>query len=102
MRARLFAYRGAMHKRLGRLEEAEADLQIAQRHASRSYEVDDVTYNLAGVFALQGNRDKLLAAVSQLSKESRHMMAIRAHLNDYFRAFRDDEEFLRIIGEPVA
>lgn len=102
VRARLFAYRGAMHKRLGRLEEAEADLMIAQRHASRRYEVDDVTYNLAGVFALQGNRDKLLAAVGQLSKESRHMMAIRGHLDDYFQAFRQDEAFLRMIAEPVA
>jgi tetratricopeptide (TPR) repeat protein len=96
-KARLFAYRGAMLKRLGRLEEAESDLIIAKRHASRDYEVHDIIYNLAGVYALQRERDKLLGAVRQLSAKPRQLAAIRAHLYDYFEAYSNDDEFLRLI-----
>lgn len=96
--ARLFAYRGAMLKRLGRLEESEADLVIAQRHASQDYEIHDIIYNLAGVFAMQRKREQLLEAVRRLSRKRRLLAAIRAHLDDYFEAYRNDEEFLQLIG----
>ena len=101
VRARLFVYRGAMHKRLGQLEEAEADLMIAKRHARRPYEVNDIIYNLAGVYGLQGDRAKLLDAVRELSRTSKKqglLAAIRSHLHDYFEAFREDKEFLEMIG----
>ena len=98
LRARLFAYRGAMLKRLGRLEEAEADLVIASRHASGDYEVHDIIYNLAGVFAMQRKREQLLEAVRRLSHKRRVLAAIRAHLHDYFEAYSDDDEFLQLIG----
>jgi Flp pilus assembly protein TadD len=97
-KARLFAYRGAMLKRLGRLEEAEADLIIAKRNATRDYEVHDIIYNLAGVFALQGEREKLFEAVQQLSAERNLLTAIRAHMHDYFVAYSNDDEFLKLIG----
>jgi hypothetical protein len=87
-----------MLKRLGRLEEAEADLVIAKRHASRDYEVHDIIYNLAGVFALQREREKLLEAVRQLSTKRNLLAAIRAHLHDYFVAYSNDDEFLNLIG----
>jgi Flp pilus assembly protein TadD len=98
MRARLFAYRGAILKRLRRLEEAEADLMIAKRHATREYEVEDVIYNLAGVFALQGERQKMLAEIAKLSTKPDVLAAIRGHLDDYFHAFSQDPEFLNMIG----
>jgi len=101
VRARLFTYRGAMHKRLGQLDEAEADLMIAKRHASRPYEVNDITYNLAGVYGLQGDREKLFEAVRELSRtpEKQELLdAMRSHVHDYFEAFRDDKEFLEMIG----
>ncbi|MER5466831.1 hypothetical protein ABT010_40735 [Streptomyces sp. NPDC002668] len=47
--ARLFAYRGAMAKRLGRYVQAEADLLLARRYATAAYEITDITYNLAAV-----------------------------------------------------
>lgn len=97
-KARLFAYRGAIQKRLGRLEEAEADLVIAKRYATHDYEVHDIIYNLAGVFALQREREKLLEAVRQLSRRPSQLAAIRAHLLDYFDAYSKDEEFLKLIG----
>jgi hypothetical protein len=97
-RARLFAYRGAMLKRLGRLEEAEADLVIAERHATEDYEIHDIIYNLAGVFAMQRKREQLLEAVRWLSHKRHLLAAIRAHLGDYFEAYSNDEEFLQLIG----
>ena len=83
---------------LGRLEEAEADLMIAKRHATRRYEVDDIIYNLAGVFALQGERQKMLAEIAKLSTKPDILAAIRGHLEDYFHAFSQDREFLNMIG----
>jgi Flp pilus assembly protein TadD len=97
-RARLFVYRGAMLRRLGRLEEAEADLSMAKRYATRRYEVDDINYNLATIYALRGERDKLLNAVQKLEHSEEYLGAIRAHLNDSFQLFRDDQGFLQAIG----
>jgi tetratricopeptide (TPR) repeat protein len=96
-RARLFGYRGAVLKRLGRLEEAEADLLIAQRHAVQDYEVDDVWYNLSGVYALRGDRDGMLAAVRKI-RDVGTLGSIRAHLDDYYAQFQDDPELLRMLG----
>src|SRR5208283_2916161 len=53
-RSRLYAYRGAILKRLGRLEEAQHDLLLAQRWAREAREINDAIYNLAGVAALDG------------------------------------------------
>jgi tetratricopeptide (TPR) repeat protein len=97
-RARLFAYRGAMLKRLGRLDEAEADLLLAMKHASHPYEVDDIRYNLAGVFAMRGEREQMMKMVRGLQRSPRYLGAIRAHLEDYFLSYKDDSEFLLAIG----
>src|SRR5215831_8787030 len=67
VRARLFGYRGAMAKRLGRLDEVLADLEIARKHATADYEVEDVLYNLASVYAMNGDRDARLRAVRALA-----------------------------------
>jgi len=64
--ARLFAYRGAILKRLHRLDQAEADLRVAASLASEAYEVNDIKYNLACVYALRGDRDKMMDLVAQL------------------------------------
>jgi tetratricopeptide (TPR) repeat protein len=100
VRARLFGYRGAMWKRLGRPEEALADLAIAQRHATAPYEVEDVLYNLACVYAIQGNREGMLTAVRTLADRHSPRLhdSIRSHLNDYFALFRDDGELLALLG----
>ncbi len=98
LRARNFAYRGAMLKRLRRLEEARADLDVALKYANRSFEINDITYNLAGVYAMLGNREKMLEMVRLLSGCKKELNGIRHHLNDYFRDFASDEEFLSIIG----
>lgn len=97
-RARLFVYRGAMLKRIGRYMEALADLKIAEVLATKEYETNDIRYNLASVYALQGDRKKMMNIIRHLDKNSRILPIIRAHLGDYFSGFADDEEFLQIIG----
>ncbi|MFI1170008.1 tetratricopeptide repeat protein [Streptomyces melanogenes] len=95
--ARLFAYRGAMAKRLGRYDQAESDLQLARRHATANYEITDIAYNLAAVYALAGRRDEALAELRTL-RDLGHIDLVRGHLDDYFSTLRQDPEFRRITG----
>lgn len=96
VKARLFAYRGAVAKRLKRLDEAEADLLLAQKYATADYEVYDIIYNLAAVYAMQGKRSKTFEMVSKLIGRP-EMGNVRAHLDDYFSKFSDDSEFNELI-----
>jgi hypothetical protein len=99
LRARLFGHRGAIWKRLRRPEEALADLGIAQSLATGRYEVEDVLYNLACIYAIKGDREGMLNAVRNLAqrRSSRLHNSIRPHLHDYFSAFREDKELLALI-----
>jgi serine/threonine protein kinase len=96
-RARLFAYRGAILKRLRRLDEAQSDLTLASSYASDVDQLNDVKYNLAGVFAMRGDRDSMLTTIRSLKDAPHYLAAIRSHLDDYFSDFNDDQEFLRTI-----
>jgi tetratricopeptide (TPR) repeat protein len=95
-RARLFIYRGAMLKRLGRLAEAEADLQLGLTLADAVHEQADARYNLACVYAMSNQRAALFRELSLLSP--REIAAVRSHMHDYFVYFASDAEFLRIVG----
>lgn len=96
VQARLFAYRGAVTKRLNRLAEAEADLLLAQKYATEDYEVYDIKYNLAAVYAMQGIRSKALEMVEELIGRP-EIQNIRAHLTDYFSSLASDPEFREMI-----
>lgn len=98
LRARLSAYRGALFKRLGRLDEAHADLIFAKDRATAGYEVDDIAYNLACVYAMGGKRDKLMAVLAELRHSPSALGAIYSHLDDYFQAYANDPDFRRAIG----
>jgi hypothetical protein len=91
-------YRGAILKRLGRLDEVEADLQLATKYASNSYEIDDISYNFACVFAMRGDRKQMMKMIHSIGGNPRYLSAVRAHLEDYFSAYRLDGEFLQAIG----
>ena len=60
VRARLYGYRGADLKRLGRFDEAEQDLLFARRLAQAPYETQDIRYNLACVYALTHRKEAML------------------------------------------
>ena len=97
--ARYLSYRGAILKRLGRLEEAENDLMLALRHAGNAREADDAHYNLAGVYALQDRRKDMLLQVGMITS-ARFLESVRFHLRDYFAAFATDPDLLALLGEP--
>lgn len=103
LRARLHAYRGAALKRLHRLDEAESELLFARRFAMDSYEITDIASNLAGVYALAGDREKMLDEVrkikqapTKLSKE--YIAGIQSHLGDYFSEFKNDSELMSLLN----
>jgi len=99
-KARYIDYRGAMLKRLGRLDEAEADLQLAAKLAEDSAIRNDIVYNLASIYALMGDRAKVLTHVRNLQGAERELAGIRYHLDDYFARFAADGEFRQLIGFP--
>ena len=98
LRARYFAYRGAMLKRLKRLDEAHADLRIALKYADQAFEINDIRYNLAGVHAMMGNREEMMENVKLLQGCRRELMGIRSHLDDYFKDFATDEQLLKYLS----
>jgi tetratricopeptide (TPR) repeat protein len=99
--ARLFSYRGAMLKRLGRLTEAEADLRIAEGKATETYERNDVRYNLACVLAMMGRRTESLQLVRSL-QGTPFIGAIRANRGRYFKSLADDPEFISLLSPAPA
>lgn len=98
LRTRYINYRGAMLKRLGRLDEAEADLSLALRLSDADYITSDVLYNLAGVHAMRGDREQMMSTIRDLQRYPRQLAWIHYHLDDYFSEFRDDVDFLAAIG----
>ena len=97
-RARLHSYRGAMAKRLSRLPEARADLELALGWAPPdSYESTDAIYNLACVYAMEGNRDIALEYIRRLPKTARWKQILRAR-RVYFENLWQDPEFRELIG----
>ena len=97
LRARLFAYRGAILKRLFRLDEAEADLRIARRNAKGEYERADIAYNFACIYAITGRREEMLTEIRSIKQDRACLRAVQAHLHDYFAAYKNDHELLGLI-----
>jgi hypothetical protein len=68
------------------------------KYATAYYESNDIRYNLAGVYALRGEREKMMKMVRSLKSAPEFLGAIRARLGDYFSRYIDDDEFLDAIG----
>ena len=94
LRARLYSYRGAAKKRLGRLEEAalEAMPQSRNRLLVKGYELVDATYNLASIEAMMGHRDAALTQLRELNQLG-GLPLILGHRDDYFSSLKGDPEF---------
>lgn len=90
-RARLHTYRGAMLKRLRRLDEALSDLLLAQKWASEAYEVVDNLYNLACVYAMREEKENMMECLRNLSLAPQYKHTIRH--SPYFENYRQDEDF---------
>lgn len=97
LKGRIFTYRGAMLKRLNRLDEAEADLVLGEKLVSRQYEKQDVYYNLACVYAMKKNKEKMIAYVKKIDQKFGYKEAIKYHLNNYFKYYSNDEELIHLL-----
>jgi len=100
-RARLFCYRGAMLKRLGRLDESEADLNIAIGCANATDEILDINYNLSCIYAMRGEREAMLQKITLFKASKKYRQAVQAHLDDYFSKFSNDRDLLSAINPAV-
>ena len=98
VKARFVNYRGAMLKRLTRFDEAEADLKLALALSTHPTIEADVLYNLACVYAMQGDREQMLEMVRRLEPYARERGRITYHLDDYFVDFRDDPELRQLVS----
>jgi Flp pilus assembly protein TadD len=99
-RPRMFIYRGAILKRLGRLDEAEWNLRFGASLTSDPYEIADATYNLAAVYSLLGDRERLMStmrAARELADRSYFHSAVVQHLTTYFSAFANESDFKRAL-----
>lgn len=97
VRARLFGYRGANLKRLGRLEEAESDLLLARKWATARYELEDTAYNLAGVYAMMKRREEMFHYLRPLAVKASWRDYIQQR-REYFSTYWDDPEFRTLVG----
>jgi hypothetical protein len=79
LKARLFGYRGAMFKRLGRLDEAMSDLRLAEGLATEPYETEDAKYNIACVLAMKGQADLALDVIRDLVHRDGKWRGIISH-----------------------
>jgi hypothetical protein len=94
--ARLYTYRGAMFKRLGRLDEAKSDLSFAERFATRETEIVDLLYNQASVAALRGEDDDAVAFLENLFKKSARHRSVVQH-NPYFERLSRDPRYMKLV-----
>jgi tetratricopeptide (TPR) repeat protein len=97
-RSRLYSYRGAIFKRLGRLEEARNDLSLGIAWAREDREINDALYNMAGITAMLGRREESLELLKQLISRDSQWSEIVATRNNYFANLKNDPEFNRLTG----
>ncbi|MEZ5816266.1 MAG: toll/interleukin-1 receptor domain-containing protein [Hyphomicrobiaceae bacterium] len=96
--ARLYTYRGAMFKRLGRLDEARSDLVLATKWAQQEREINDLTYNLACIAAMSGEHSEAMKLLSTLkSRDKDYKKWIRSGIR-YFESLQSNPEFKALIG----
>jgi len=100
-KARMFGYRGAMLKRMNRLQEAESDLRIALTLANAEYERTDIHYNLSCIYAMRGEKENMLAEIQTFKNNRKYLNAVYAHRHDYFLKFANDPELVSAIQNKI-
>lgn len=97
-RSKLFVYRGAMFKRLGRLREAEADLRIGLELAQGTRAKLDAQYNLSGVLAQIGKEEEALELLKEVCKDPGYRNAVASHRKDYYARLSNNYRFDTLVG----
>lgn len=105
LKARLFSYRGAMFKRLNRLDEAMSDLRLAERLATERYEMEDIKYNIACVFAMSGQVEAAIESIRDLiGRDEKWRRLVSQRANTYFKNIAQNSTFVALVanGDPTA
>jgi tetratricopeptide (TPR) repeat protein len=89
--ARLHTYRGAILKRLNRLDQALADLRLGRKWARDGYETNDNLYNLACVYAMKKNKKQMLKYLRELLSTPGWKEQIQH--KSYFKHYAQDPDF---------
>lgn len=97
LKGRIFTYRGAMFKRLNRLDEAESDLKLGEKLVNSEYEKQDVYYNLACIYAMKKDKEKMLIYIRKLSQKFGYKSLVLFHLNHYFKNFKEDKDLIQLM-----
>lgn len=101
VRARLHSYRGGVLKRLGRLDDARVDLDFARGLApAGSYEADDVSYNDAAIYAIEGRKPEAVEALAAIQDPS-YLDAVIAHQDDYFSSLVGYGPYEQLVGSRL-
>ncbi|NOZ45959.1 MAG: hypothetical protein GXO79_04170 [Chlorobi bacterium] len=100
IKGRVYIYLGAMLKRLNKLDEAEINLVYGLTLPISNYEIVDGKYNLACIYGMKKQKQKMLDTIQEMKKiDKSYIRAIQYHLEDYFKFFSNDEEFLKLLAE---
>lgn len=91
LKARLFIYKGAMFRRLNRLDEAENYIKLGLNYAYRAYEVNDGLYNLACVYAMNGDYKRYSNIAEKLrNQDIENYNCLLSRVKDYAPKFLDN------------
>lgn len=96
-KSNIHIYRGAIFKRINKLDEALMDVEFGMANTNDRFFIADAKYNLACIYAMQNKREKLFAILRELKLANTFQTGIRHHLDDYFQNFKSDKEFLELI-----
>jgi tetratricopeptide (TPR) repeat protein len=98
LRSRLYAYRGAILKRLGRLDEASQDLELAQRWATEDREIEDALYNRACIAAMAGKPDEAFDILDRLVTRDASWIEVVKTRPSYFGSLYRHPRFAQLTG----
>jgi tetratricopeptide (TPR) repeat protein len=101
-RNKAYIYRGAMYKRLGKLDEAENDINFGLSNTGSKHIKADGLYNLACIHSMKNDKENLLEVIKLIKQtDSSYLSAIKYHFMDYFRNFKDDDAFKKAIDKSL-
>jgi tetratricopeptide (TPR) repeat protein len=98
VKGKTYIYRGAMLKRINKLDEAELDVKFGLSQTKSKRFQSDGLYNLACIYAMRNDREELFQVMNKLKPTNAYMNTIRHHLKDYFKNFENDKEFIDFIS----
>lgn len=101
-RSRLHTYRAAMLKRLGRLDEAEAEVRLGLLYGRHKDNILDATYNLACIAAMKGDTELALAQIAKLTGAPKYIAQVFARQGTYFKNLVGNPTFDHLVTNSAA